>query len=669
MEQKKLSGKISKKVLLASLVACCVINIQTVNALEYSDKQPILMNPQKGAPIQLITEQEKLHAEGLRPKVPSKTIKTKIQKIKKKKYYYKKAKQKPIKVEKLLEYNRLNEAEKILRSKLEKNPKDIEARGLWLTLLAKQLSLDPAQTQLNKYLASNPKHAEFHYAQGIVYFKRTTSSNMVYITNKDKLLNDALHQFETAIELNTKDARYQNAAGVIKLNQGKIEEAKKYFEQAIKLDKTYSTALDNLGTIYYTKGNLEKAEQLYEKSLSYNTSNPTAMYHVAQVAYLQEDFAEAITQLNNALSINPNFYPALNLIGKIYEKQGNEAAAINAFKKSVMVKPEFPHPYLNLAQIYERRGDAEFAIEQLKTSLSVNPDFYPAKLKVADISLANAKYNQAIKNYKSLIGIKGFNEEALKGLANAYFGQAQIYSTKALTTGSNQDYFKALSNINRAIALGNDDLELHLAKLKLERITNQPKDSNETLELIINRSGEDLVLLVVKGEAYLAMNDYENAKQTYNKAAQATKTLEEDLYLAEIFIYHKQYENAKVVLLNILLNEPENQQAITDLEYIKLCQKQAELYLNSAKFYLKAKNNTLATNYLSRSLALDPSNAEAHLLLAKLYEKQKRYAGAIKNYRAYIALNKNPKNKKSIEKAEKKIKNLEKSLKILQLDY
>jgi len=562
------------------------------------------------------------------------------------------------KVSKMIEYNYFDEADNILQGAIRRNSKDINALSLSAVSLAKQCKLDPAQSELNDLLKKYPDNSNLHYAQGVVYYQRTTSSNMFYRNNVPKLIDSALCEFKKAVSLDKTNARAFNALGVLSLNAGNTKDATDYFNKALAADKTYSLAIDNLGTMDLTAGKLDDAAKKFTQSLTYNTQNTTAMYHLAQIAMQKQDYKTALTQLNNALAINSNSPAIYNLMGKAYVAQGNEAAAINAFKKSVDVKPEFTLSYFDLAQVYEKRADGEFAIEQLKTALSINPAFYDAKLKIADISLSNANYAQAIACYSDLVGIDGYNAAALKGLANSYYGQAQVASGKALL-GSNKDLFKALDSINKAISADNTDLELHLAKLKLSKITNQPEQSKIELNKIVQSPENDLTSMVTKGEALLTLNDYTNSQKAFNNAIKLSQSPQDDLYLSEIFLYHKQYDSAEKVLNKVLKNDAQNQEALSDLDYIQKCKKHADNAFKSAQYYLGKKNFNGAKEYLSRSISINPNNPQAHLLLAQLCEKEKDYSGAAANYRAYLGLEPNS---AAAKKIQKKIRKLENSL-------
>lgn len=643
-----------KKILILGVVIC--------SSLSFAFAAPIveLSAPRDTAPKVISDDGSNPDAtKGAAPLV-KKVIKKSVPK-KKKKHIVKKPK--PIvvnynQVSKMIEYGNYAAADRILAGAMQRNSKDIKAQALWIVSLAKQNKLDYVQSQLDKLLKQYPNNSDLHYAQGIVYYNRTKSSDMSYLSNSRQLLNNAFIEFKKAVALDKNNARAFNAMGVIVLQDGNLQDAKVYFAKAFAIDKTYATAIDNLGTIDYTAGNFSEAEKKFNQAINYNPLSATAMYHLAQVNIQKQNYSKALTYLNSAIALNSNNPALYNLQGEIYRFQGNEAAAINALKKSIMVKPEFTRSYLDLAGIYEKRGDSEFALDQLKSALSVNPSYNDAKLKIADISLDSGKYQQALKVYAELVGVDGYNDKAVKGLANSYYAQAQVCSSKSFL-GSNKDMYTALDYINKAISLNNSDLELHLAKLKLMKITNQPDAAKVELDKIVNSPANDLMSNVVKGEAYLTLNNYQEAQKAFNDAMKLSQNSQDDLYLSEIFIYHRQFDCAEGVILKILKNDPQNQQALNDMDYIQKSKKNADNYFKSAQYYIKTKNLNAAMEYLSRSLATNPNNAKAHLLLAELYEKQNNYKDAVANYRAYLGLMPNA---PDINKVNKKITKLESDL-------
>lgn len=559
------------------------------------------------------------------------------------------------KVQKLIESNNFDIADSSLKTAMNKDPKDVSTKALWIVSLAKQYKLEPAQSELDKLMKANQDNADLHYAQGVVYMKRTTSSNAEYLNKTEKLYKDALSEFQKAFTIDKKHYGAYNAAGVVALNLNNAADAKMYFKKALEIEPNFAPAIDNVGTVDLMQNNLSSAEKNFNKALELNSKNTTAMYHLALVYAQKQNYSKAITTLNNALALNPNSSTIINLMGEIYNKQGNEAAAINAFKKSVSIKPENTTPYLNLANIYEKRVDGEFALEPLKTALAVNPNLYDARLKVADISLANAKYNQAIQHYSSLVDVSNYSSDALKGIANAYFGISKTSANNGILASS-KDLYKAYDYITKATAANPDDLELHLAQLKMAKLTNQGDKSKEILDKIIQSPTIGVADTVVKGEAYLALNNYAEAEKTFKLEQNAAQTPEEDMYLAEILTYNKQYCCAKEVIAKILTTDADNKQALNNINYINKCETQAKNFHKSAKFFYREGNRTSAFEYVQRSLALNPNNPQGNLLYAKLCEKQKNYQEAINGYNAYLGYNKSKRVERKVVKLEKKLR-------------
>ena len=74
-----------------------------------------------------------------------------------------------VEIDKLLEYNEYERADKMISDALKQNPKDVQLKALRTVSLAKQYKLAPAQTELDALLKDYPNNPDLHYAQGIVF--------------------------------------------------------------------------------------------------------------------------------------------------------------------------------------------------------------------------------------------------------------------------------------------------------------------------------------------------------------------------------------------------------------------------------------------------------------------------------------------------------------------
>ncbi len=562
-------------------------------------------------------------------------------------------------IDKMIDYGNYAAADRLLNNLLKKNPNDISARSLYIISLVKQDKFDVAQSQLNKYLPKFSKNANLHYAQGVLLVKRQASSDMEYREKSEELLKRAQNEFNTALIINPRYYQAYNALGVIELNTGNWNKARQYFGRALEVDQNYATAIDNLGTVDYLQGNHDLAQKRFMKAISLNPNSSTAYFHLAQVYDKKSGYSKALDALDHSLRIKGNSSVVYNLRGEILKKQGNEAAAIESFKKSIALKPENTKPYVNLAKIYERRFDNELAIASLKSALAVNPAQYSVKLKVGELSLLKGDYNESLKYYSSLVGVEGYNADALKGMANAYFAQVRDTASKSVIANK-KELQTAYNNIEKALQANPNDLDLYLAKLKMAKLTNQEKATQETLDKIVKAPVRGLNDLLAKGDAYYAMNKYQEAKKTFEKSVVFAESLDDYLYVAEILTYDKFYPSAKDVLRKALIVDPTNEEAVHNLNYIMNMERQSESLYKDAKFFQKKdKNRVFAREYALKALDYNPTNYDAALLSAKLCEKQKHYVEAIDAYKVVAGLEIKP---RKIKKMNKKIVKLEKKL-------
>lgn len=562
-------------------------------------------------------------------------------------------------IDKMIDYGNYAAADRLLNNLLKKNLNDISARSLYIISLVKQDKFDVAQSQLNKYLPKFSKNANLHYAQGVLLVKRQASSDMEYREKSEELLKRAQNEFNTALIINPRYYQAYNALGVIELNTGNWNKARQYFGRALEVDPNYATAIDNLGTVDYLQGNHDLAQKRFMKAISLNPNSSTAYFHLAQVYDKKSGYSKALDALDHSLRIKGNSSVAYNLRGEILKKQGNEVAAIESFKKSIALKPENTKPYVNLAKIYERRFDNELAIASLKSALAVNPAQYSVKLKVGELSLLKGDYNESLKYYSSLVGVEGYNADALKGMANAYFAQVRDTASKSVIANK-KELQTAYNNIEKALQANPNDLDLYLAKLKMAKLTNKEKATQETLDKIVKAPVRGLNDLLAKGDAYYAMNKYQEAKKTFEKSVVFAESLDDYLYVAEILTYDKFYPSAKDVLRKALIVDPTNEEAVHNLNYIMNMERQSESLYKDAKFFQKKdKNRVFAREYALKALDYNPTNYDASLLSAKLCEKQKHYVEAIDAYKVVAGLEIKP---RKIKKMNKKIIKLEKKL-------
>ena len=525
-------------------------------------------------------------------------------------------------------------ADEVIYRTLTEHKNNCEVQVLAAVSWALQGKLELAQDQIDKLKNIVPKDSNLHFAQGVVFYKRITSSDMDYRTKRDSLFDIAYREFKYSVQLDPNNYKAYNALGVVELRRGDITAARENIEKALKLAPEYALAIDNLGTVYMAEQNFEKAEEYFKKAISVNPNCSSAYYHMAQIECDRGNYAKCLTYLNKCLAWKGYSSYAYNLRGDAFRLQGNEAAAIGAYKKAIEITPENLTPYANLASIYEARKDFELALDAYKTILSVNPGSEQTALKIADMYLESGKYEDAIAFYDKLNS--NLKTEGIKGIASAYYGLAMDSANRA-GFSSDQKLIEAYNYLNKAIQVNPNDLELYLAKAKISSLINKQMESISSLNAIIKNNSNSIDDLLTKGDAYAALNDYKSANCQYQAAIKSAKTLSDKIYLSEIFTFNKQFDQAEILLNDILRADRSNTIAQSNLAYITKSRKYAQEQVKSARYFRIRNSMFFEREYLNRALKADPYNLDANILMGRLNQRQKRYIPAYNNYAIVVS--------------------------------
>lgn len=525
-------------------------------------------------------------------------------------------------------------ADQVVYRTLTQYKDDYTVQALAAVSWALQSKLELAQDQIDKLKNIIPKSSDLHFAQGVVFYKRITSSNMFYRTKADSLLDIAKREFTYAIQLDENNYKAYSALGSLLLRTGDVENAKINIEKALELSPDYAIAIDNLGTVYLAQGDLEAAEHYFKKAVEINPNTHAAYYHLAQLECNRGNYPMCLTYVNKCLAWQGYSSYAYNLKGDALRLQGNEAAAIVAYKKAVEISPENLTPYANLAAIYESRKDFELALDCYKTILSINPESEQTLLKVADMYQESGRYDDAIIFYDKLTG--NLHSEAVKGLASAYYGIA-LHAINNISFASDKRLLDAYGYLNRAIELNPNDLELYLAKAKIASLLNMQAESADTLSAILNKRGNSIDDYLIRGDAYIILGNYKVAFDQYKAAVGLAKTVDDKLFLGEILIFNKLFDEARMVFNDLLKYDRANILAKNNLAYIDKTRSYSDLQVKHAKYFRIRNSMFFEREYLNRALKNDPYNIDANILMGRLNQRQHKYEQAYKCYSIVVA--------------------------------
>jgi len=132
-----------------------------------------------------------------------------------------------------------------------------------------------------------------------------------------KQYTEAAQIYSKLSQENPKDPAYLNYLGIALLQEGKLDEARKYFDRATKINRRFSDAYNNLGATYYAEKQYKKAVSQYQRSLSLKPDVASVYTNVGYAYFAEKQIPKAMEAFHRALEIDPHVFEETGRAGSI----------------------------------------------------------------------------------------------------------------------------------------------------------------------------------------------------------------------------------------------------------------------------------------------------------------------------------------------------------------
>jgi type IV pilus assembly protein PilF len=183
-------------------------------------------------------------------------------------------------------------------------------------------------------------------------------------------IQEALGEFQRAVEIDPSNAEAQNALGILlHLSFRRHAEAIEHYEKALEIRPTFSEARANLANVYLDQGQYDQAIKLYEQVLN-DMLYPTpfiAQGNMGWAYYKKGDTEKALENIKASVTLNPNFCLGFKNLGLIYEQTGSTEEACKQFAHYREQCSDVPDAYMREGVCLAKLGQADAARERLQT--------------------------------------------------------------------------------------------------------------------------------------------------------------------------------------------------------------------------------------------------------------------------------------------------------------
>jgi tetratricopeptide (TPR) repeat protein len=295
------------------------------------------------------------------------------------------------------------------------------SEALWTHALACTADNDTARVNFGAVLlhAGRRDEAVAQFQQALQLNPRSYEAynDLGYILNQKRQYQEAMVQFQRALQINPGSAEAHFNLGMALLHTGRRDEAKVQFQQALQINPSYEVARNNLGYVLIQMGQYQEAVVQFQRALQINPGSAEAHFNLGMALLQMGRWDEAMAQFQQVLQINPRSVEACNNLGYVFLQTGRYPEAMVQFQQALQINPRSAEAHDNLGTVLLRAGRPDEAVAQFQQALQINPDFAGAQFDLGDVLLRLGRADEAMVHYQRALQINPNSVKILNGLA------------------------------------------------------------------------------------------------------------------------------------------------------------------------------------------------------------------------------------------------------------
>lgn len=313
--------------------------------------------------------------------------------------------------------SRLDEASKVAEQLASRNPDDIEAQRVYLSVLVVSADYQTATPLARKLLEQAPHDADFLYLNGVIERARGD-----FVSARGHLEEAA------KLDPNRYAIRFKLGCTLEQLQDNKG--AKEQLQKAIELDPTQSESHVELAKVLHKLGETDAAQQqllLYQKQVKDKSDQTIAAQKSTQAAEAARagDKQKAEALYRDAIAALPDNaglrYQLALFLNDLNDIEGERTA----LDQTVRIDPNFALAWYQLGILDSRNGDAAGAEREFRLAIKASPGYVQAWIALASALAGESRIPEALQAVDSALKIDPNNSQGLELRKSLVAGQAK----------------------------------------------------------------------------------------------------------------------------------------------------------------------------------------------------------------------------------------------------
>lgn len=326
-------------------------------------------------------------------------------------------------------------------------------------------------------------------------------------------------EYKNVLQIDPEDIQAHYKLGQTQENLQEWRAAAGHYNKVIELDPTHTKARIAMGQFYMLARALDKAEEEAKTALENDPENADALAFMGSVKTQQEEFAVARFNAEKALKIDPNNVNALSLMGAVLVREGKADEAIKLLNEGVKNNPDDTRLKTIIAGIHASQNEMLKAADIIKGLVEQQPDVSSHRVRLATLYLTAKEVDKA----------EAVLREAVKDMPESH--QIKLLLIKFLAENRDEETAK-----QELISMVNASPENYALKFSLAKVYEVEANSDQAIKI------------------YQEIIAAEEFKPNGLKAR---------TQIAELYARIREIEKAKVLLSEVLTQNPNDQQALS----------------------------------------------------------------------------------------------------------
>lgn len=253
--------------------------------------------------------------------------------------------------------------------------------------------LPEAEAGYRELLEQNPDDPEVLHLLGIVRGQQGD-------------LQEALQLVARACELDPDNATCQYTLGDMHLREGKLDEAEHAYDQARMLNPNLAATHDGLGQVALRRGDLDAAESRFRVALRADDKDAAALTGLGTIAQVRGDTARALQLFTQAAELAPGDPEIQTQYARAMLDQGMPDFAGRALDNALGTQPGHTLALAVRAEVHVRKGELAQALPILEGLIARGEQLGAAYTALGDIARLRARHDEAVAHYDEALRVE-----------------------------------------------------------------------------------------------------------------------------------------------------------------------------------------------------------------------------------------------------------------------